>query len=180
MKITERLSALKSKLVTFYKSNKKLFFSLVACIVVLVGLAVSTLADVKKKKSGQVSSVSVTEFAREVEQKLSDMIMMLGSVSRASVFVMVESTPTVTYLTETTERSESKDGTTVSEVETTVVFEKNGSTTSPVVVTTMTPKVTGVLIVTNNIPASTKLSIINSVSVVLKIDKSCISILQES
>ena len=37
-----------------------------------------------------------------------------------------------------------------------------------------------VLIVLNKISASTKLSIINSISVVLNIDASCISILQES
>ena len=61
----------------------------------------------------------------------------------------------------------------------TVVFEKNGSSSNPIVVATIAPKISGVLIVVNKIQASTKLSIINSVSIVLNVPESCITILQE-
>ena len=54
---------------------------------------------------------------------------------------------------------------TKTELTTTVVFEKNGSISTPVVITTLMPKVKGVLIITNKINASTKISIINSISV---------------
>ena len=92
---------------------------------------------------------------------------------------MVDSTPKIEYLTEKSEEISGDSANKNSVVSESVVFEKNGSISTPVVVTTIMPKVTGVLIVTNQINNSTKLSIISSVSTVLNIDKSCISLLQE-
>ena len=174
---------LKNKICVFYKKNKKVFYSFIACFFILIVLILSTFFDISKnKKSKQINtnSISITEYASQIESKLNNMILNLKDVSKSSVFVMIETTPTISYLTETSERTETKDGATVSEKTTTVVYEKNGSISTPVVVTTLMPKVTGVLVVINKINHSTKLSIINSISVVLNIDESCISILQES
>ena len=183
MKKNSIFLGLKDKICDFYKKNKRIFFSVVACFCVIIILCISVIADFSKdskEKSANTESLSVTKYARELEEKLKTLILGLDSVKKVSIFVMVESTPTVTYLTETSERVETKEGNSVSEKTTTVVFEKNGSISTPVVITTIMPKVTGVLILTNKINASTRISIKNSISVVLNIDESCISILQES
>lgn len=185
MKIKTIFLNFKDKICSFYKKDKKIFFAIAVCLVILVALVISTISDIGKPKSKnntkKVETVlSVSNYATELEDKLENLILKLDSVKNVSVLVMVESTPTVTYLTESTEKIENKDNNSISEITTTVVFEKNGSIQTPIVVTTINPKITGVLIVTNKISQSTKLSIKNSVSIVLNIDESCISLLQES
>ncbi len=176
---------LKSKVVELYKKNKKLFICTLSLIVVLVFLLFSVVfsggkkADDNKKKSSINSTISVSDYALGIETKLKDMILTLDSVKEASVFVMIDSTPTIKYLTEVKNETKTQENSTNSTMSETVVFEKNGSVSTPVVVTTIMPKVTGVLIVTNKTDALTKISIINSVSIVLNVDESCISILQE-
>ena len=108
------------------------------------------------------------------------MLLEINEVTSASVMVMVESSPKIEYLTEREEDVKTDEKGSSSVVSTTVVFEKNGSVNTPIVVTTIMPKVTGVFIVLNKISPSTKISIINSISIVLNIDSKCISILQES
>lgn len=176
---------IKNKFCTFYKKDKKIFFAIIICFVIFIGLLFSIFSDIGSKSSKTKTSTSsktseVTNYASLVESKLEELILKLDSVKTVSVLVMVDSSPKVTYLTETTEKNEQKENNTISEISTTVVFEKNGSVSTPIVVTTINPKITGVLIVTNKISTSTKLSIINSVSIVLNIDETCISLLQES
>lgn len=185
MKIKTIFKGFKDKICTFYKKDKKIFIAISVCSVILLGLFVSLIAEfngekTKTKSKTSSSSNNVSNYASNIESKLENLIIKLDSVKSVSVLVMVESTPKVTYLTETAEKIEQKDNNSISETTTTVVFEKNGSASTPVIVTTINPKITGVLIVTNKISASTKLSIINSVSTVLNIDESCISLLQES
>ena len=60
-----------------------------------------------------------------------------------------------------------------------VVYEKNGSNSSAIVVSKTMPKIVGVWIVINEVSPSTKLAITNSICSVLNIDASSISILQE-
>ena len=179
-----KISSLKTKICSFYKKDKKLFISFAVCFIVFVVLIVSTMLDIKKKKtvvSEKTTSTSIVkDYATNIENKLEILISKLDSIKTVSVMVMIESSPTITYLTERTEKIENKDNNSVSEISTTVVFEKNGSISTPIVVTTINPKITGVLIVTNKISASTKTAIINSVSNVLNIGESCISLLQES
>ena len=90
------------------------------------------------------------------------MIIGVGEITSASVMVMVESTPKIEYLTEGEDTVETNEKGSTSTKSQTVVFEKDGSVYSPVVITTLMPKVTGVLVVVNNVSASTKHSLINS------------------
>lgn len=183
MKNKFSFSKLKQGLTSFYKKNKNLFFACLICCIGIVFLFVSSLSSLNKKsnnKTKATSSISITEYADNIEKKLVNIISSLSSVKNASAFVMVESTPTISYLTEKNETTITDDNGAKTEITTTVVFEKNGSISTPVVVTTLMPKITGVLIITNKINASTKLSIINSISIVLNVDESCISLLQES
>ena len=126
------------------------------------------------------TTISIQDYADKIENKLELLISKLDSIKDVSVMVMIESSPKVTYLTESTTKTETKENNSVSEIITTVVFEKNGSISTPIVVTTINPQITGVLIVTNKISSATKLAIINSVSNVLNISESCICLLQEN
>lgn len=184
MKKIFNFSNLKEKFSAFYKNNKKMFFAVVVCFFMIICLTVSSFSSlVKNKKDTKNTSngtdISITSYAEAVEEKLVNIISKLESITTIDVFVMVDASPTTTYLTEKKETTVTNSSGSTSEISTTVVFEKNGSISTPIVVTTIMPKITGVLIVTNKINSSTKLSIINSISVVLNIDESCISLLQE-
>lgn len=182
MKKFMRFSEIKDKICTFYSKNKKMFFACIICFGLIIVLFVSSLTGLaknKKSKQEKKQEVSVTSYATSVEEKLASIISKLDTISNVEVFVMVEATPTITYLTERKETTVTNSAGTTSEISTTVVFEKNGSISTPIVVTTIMPKVTGVLIVTNKIDYTTKLSIINSISIVLNVDESRISLLQE-
>lgn len=172
---------LKEKFSGLGKKGKRLFFVAMAAIVIMLIIFVSALIP-KSKSSSQPSqaSVSVTDYAKNLETKLEQMLLSTSAVTKASVFVVVDSTPKVEYLTDTEQTtSTNSSGNSTTTSSTTAVFEKNGSMSTPVVVQTIMPKVVGVLIVTNKISASTKYNIISAVSVVLNIDSERISILQE-
>lgn len=169
---------------SLFKKNKKIFFLTIILIVVLLAVFGSTFFTQKSESNSESktnSSAGILDYTANVESKLKSILLSLENISSASVFVMVDSTPTVTYLTETEEvTTTNSSGATTTTKTTTVVFEKDGSISTPVTVTTILPKITGVLVVLNKIDASTKLNITNAIATVLNIDVSCISILQES
>ena len=172
----------KSKIMELKAKNKKVFFMCMVLFFAIIFLLISIILSSGKKGTNEkktTAQISVLEYASSIENKLEDIIIKLDSVKNVSVFVMVDSTPKIEYLTQTSEEIKENESGKNSVVSKTVVFEKNGSISTPIVVTTIMPKVTGVMIVTNKISASTKLSIISSVSTVLNISQSCISLLQE-
>lgn len=185
MKKIEFFDKFKEKFGKLFNTKKKATILLIVTISIMVLLAISVLfpknsaKSAKKETSNSTGEISVLNYASGIENRLEKMIETIDGVENVSVFVMIDSTPKVEYLTETQETI-TKNGTSeTSTKSTTVVFEKNGSISTPVVVTTLMPKVTGVLIVTNKIDASTKFNIVSSISIVLNVDSSCISILQE-
>lgn len=175
------LSKLKEKLKPILK-NKKITSILIVLLVILVVFyfIVSNFSFTdKEEKLNRKTEISVSDYSKSVENKLSEMLLQINELNKVSVMVMVESTPKIEYLTETEEVVETKENNSSSTKSTTIVFEKDGSVSTPIVVTTLMPKITGVLIITNKISVSTKLNITKSISIVLNIDESCISILQE-
>lgn len=150
----------------------------------MLAVFVSTFFTSKNNSSSKNNtsvSTGILDYTNSVENKLESMLLSLSGISSASVFVMVEATPTVTYLTETEEvTTTNASGSSTTTKTTTVVFEKDGSISTPITVTTILPKVTGVMVVLNKVSPSTKLNITNAIATVLNIDVSCISILQES
>ena len=168
---------IKEFFVKFYNRNKKLFFCFIALVLIcLVGLIASisrkNLTDSTKE---EMSSVSVDDYTLKVESKIKNILLSLNSVSKAEVFVMVDSSPRAHYLVET-EKNKTGENEIVTE---TIVFEKNGSSSKPIEVCVTMPKIVGVLIFINKVDSSTKVSITNALAVVLNVDVSCISILQE-
>ena len=154
-------------------------------IILLIGVIVfyfviSTNSNLKNNnRTDEKVEVTTSDYADSIEKKLESMLIKIDEINSVSIMVLVESTPKIEYLTESKIEQSSDEKGSSSTTSTTVVFQKDGSVSTPVVVTTIMPKISGVLIVVNQISASTKLSIINSICVVLNIEESCISILQE-
>lgn len=184
MKKIKFISNITDTVKSLFKKNKKLFFLTIALIFIMLAVFVSTFFTSKNNSSSKNNtsvSTGILDYTNSVENKLESMLLSLSGISSASVFVMVEATPTVTYLTETEEvTTTNASGSSTTTKTTTVVFEKDGSILTPITVTTILPKVTGVMVVLNKFSPSTKLNITNAIATVLNIDVSCISILQES
>lgn len=165
------------------KKNVKLLTFFLCGVVLLIFLSgfFGGLKNENKKEKRSQKSISVSEYSSQVESKIEEMIFATGKVKNVSAFVMIESSPEIKYLTETKEENSIKnDELTTSSKVVSVVFEKNGSVSTPVVVATISPKICGVMIVMSRVDASTKIGIQNALAVVLNIDVSCISILQKS
>lgn len=160
--------------------NRKNLFLIIGLIIGVILLIISFIIPSKTKvEKTEKTEISVSSYSSSIESKLEQMLLNLNEITNVDVMVMVESSPKIEYLLEKKEEVKTDEKGSSSVVSTTVVFEKNGSVSTPVVVTTIMPKITGVFVVLNQVSASTKISIINSISVVLNIDQTCISILQE-
>ncbi len=182
MKISKIIANFKNKLVELYGKNKRLFFAGVACVLlVALGLVLPKFVDNKKETvtiSESVSGSEISSYERQLEQKLKVMLTnFLGEV--ANVLVLAEESPIYNYLSqkETTSSKNDKTENVVEKEE--IVFEKNGSSQSPILISVKYPKIRGVLISVKKIDASTKLSIQNSVAGVLNIEPASIFILQD-
>ncbi len=172
-----------SKFIKFFKqvfSDKKKTSFLILIIAVAI-IFVSTIIPSKNNEEGdaKIDDVLVTDYASLLEAKVQNMLVKLDEVNSVSVMVMTNSTEKIEYLIESEITKNGGEENQIITSKESVVFDKNGSSSSPVIVTKILPKITGVLIVVNNISASTKLSILNSISVVLNVDASCISIIEQ-
>ena len=180
MKIKNLISSIKNKLSS---SKNKKFWILGSILVVLICLSVFVFPSSNKSKDDdnlakQQTNISVEKYEYEIEQKLKQMLLSISEISEADVMVVCDATEVVEYLKNKTETT-SGSGDTASKTTTEeVVYEKNGSNSSAIVVSKTNPKIVGVWIVINEVSPSTKLSIINSISSVLNINESSISILQ--
>lgn len=182
-KISLYFAKIKSFICEMYKRNKKLFFLSIGLFVVIVGSGCSFIFQNKTTKSSSESlnkNASVDSYASSVECKIESILSSMKSVSKVRVFVMVESSSVTKFLTEKEVVEIENSGGKTTTTKTVVVYQKDGSKSSPVQVSVTPPKISGVLIFLNKIDASTKLSITNAVACVLNIDASCISILQDS
>ena len=174
------IESFKEKFMSFYAKNKKMFFAIVALLIVLL-FSFGTMFFSDKKTTSKLADnrgeyVSYDDYSAKIENKIEQLLSGVKSISKVDVFVMIETTPVKNYLKEIEKQTTESGGEIVKE---SIVFEKNNSTTLPIETFVTLPKITGVLIVTNKIDASTKLAITNALAVVLNVDESCISILQE-
>lgn len=184
MKNFELFSSVKEKILILKSKNKKAFYGVIlgvfiVCLIVIL-IFPTTKTNTNENTSKSSNNTSISSYASGVEEKIENMLINIDSIKKVSAFVMIESSPTYTYLMDTEETTTKNGDSSTTMSSSSVVFEKDGSISKPIIVSTIMPKITGVLIVTNKINASTKLNIINSISIVLNIDVSCISILQES
>ena len=182
MKIKELFFKLKDKL--SLKGKNKKFFILSFVLVGLVLFSIfafpknKTENDVENKLPEQVY-LSAREYEDEIELKIKQMLLSISEIEVANVMVFCDSSIKCDYLKNTTENISGAGESSSKTITEEVVYEKNGSNTSAIVVSKTMPKINGVWIIVNQVSPSTKLAIINSISSVLNIDSTSISILQE-
>lgn len=181
MKKSNFFVKLKNKITNLYQKNKKLFVFTTALLLVLI----ICLFFYPKEKSEEGStktqndtstSTSSSDYASSIENKLQSMLLSIDEVKSASVMVLCESTVVNEYLQDKNE-TKNADGSTSLNEET--AYEKNGSNTTPIIISSKMPKIVGVWVIINEVSPSTKLAITNSISSVLNLSEESISILQE-
>lgn len=172
-------SGLKTKISSLYSKNRKLFIVMVSLVLVIIVcfLFYPKSEEMSKNQTSEIKTSEQTslDYTSKIETKVKEMLLSLEEVTKANVMVLCDSTEIVEYqknVNETTsENSSSKNEE--------VAYEKDGSKSTPIVVTTKNPKIVGVWIIINSVSASTKLAITNSICSVLNIDETSINILQE-
>ena len=183
MKLKNLFLSLKNKISFLYGKNKKLFvWGIVLLVLVFVFLFAFPKENYEDKNlakdSESVKNISLG-YEEELEFKIQKMLVSISEVSVANVMVFCDSSERYEYLKNVSETSSGSGDSASKTITEEVVYEKNGSNSSPIVISKTMPKVLGVWIVINQVSPSTKLVITNSICSVLNIDASCISILQE-
>ena len=181
MKINDIFIKIKDKLLFLYDKNKKLFFIFIFVILAVIVLMFYQNPILKSENSITIDNhkIQTNSYIDKLELKIESMLKNISSVNQVSVMVMAESTEIKNYLTqsESTKTTNSSGDSEIIKEE--IIYEKNGSSQTPVVISVTYPKIKGVFIVLNKIDASTKVSIQNAVAGVLNIDTTSIFILQD-
>ena len=182
MKLKNLLASLKNKFSSLSIKNKK-FWYLGIILVVLIALCVFVFpsSDKDKKDASEINSQTSLiskKYEDEIEQKLKQMLLSISEINEASVMVVCDATEKVEYLKNISETSSGSGDSLSKTITEEVVYEKDGSNSSAIVVSKTMPKIMGVWIVINEVSPSTKLAITNSICSVLNIEESRISILQ--
>jgi len=170
----------KENIAKLYNKNKKLFAVIVVLFIVVFGYLFFGYTEKSDKnnlsETQNIETEIVSDYEKYLENKLEQMLLSIGEVSVAKVMVVCDSAGTYNFLknVSVTENTGEKNGTKTLTEE--VVFEKDGSNSKPVLERFDYPKVVGVMVVVKGASPSTKLSIVNSISVVLNVESSCINI----
>lgn len=180
MKKSNFFVKLKNWLVGLYQKNKKLFIitSVLLLVLVICLFFYPKTENQEETTKSQVDnySTSSSDYASAIENKLQSMLLSIDEVKTASVMVLCESTVVNEYLQDKNE-TKNADGSTSYSEET--AYEKNGSNTTPIIISSKMPKIVGVWVIINEVSPSTKLAITNSIASVLNLNETSISILQE-
>ena len=180
MKFAESFVDVKDKLKSIFSKNKKIFI-LVSVLVFMIIVSLflyptKNSSDNNQSVEEKDIAINVSSYSDMIESKIKKMLLGVSEITKAEVMVVCESTEVYEYLMN---RDETKNENGSSTIREEVAFEKEGSNTSPILITSKMPKVLAVWIVINEVSPSTKLAITNSIESVLNISKDCISILQE-
>jgi stage III sporulation protein AG len=174
------IKKLKNNFLNFFSRNKKLTILVVVLVSAFLFSVIfypsnGTNNDdgVKNESSQKVESV---DYPSQLESKIKSMLMNISEISKVDVMVVCESSEIYEFLKN---HEESKTDGGSSTIRDEVVYQKDGSNSMPIVISSKMPKIVGVWIIVNSISPSTKLAITNSIKSVLNLDESCISILQE-
>lgn len=172
-------SGLKTKMSSLYSKNRKLFIVMVSLFLVIIVCFLfypKTDTNAKNQTTETKSSEQTSlDYTTKIETKVKQMLLSLEEVTKANVMVLCDSTEIVEYQKNVNESTSENSSSKNEEV----AYEKDGSKSTPIVVTTKNPKIVGVWIIINSVSASTKLAITNSICSVLNIEETSINILQE-
>ena len=148
-----------------------------ACFIVLLFIFSSSF--VKPSSFGKTSNtiVEASSYVEKTEFRLQSLLSSVKGLSNVKVFVYVKSTEEIVYLKDKVNNDNNvKDDSSMKEV---TIFNKDGSSSTAVVVLTKYPTIEGILIVANGVnDIKLKLKIIDAVSCVLSIAPKNIEVLE--
>jgi len=179
-KISEKLKSIRFKL---GKKSQILLAGILALIMLIIffngmkSSSQSTTGSENKQIEAETTTGSAS-YEKELEERLDRIISSIKGVGEVEVFVMTETSVETIYAGNEEQKSsgEGNNATTTQSVE--IVFEKNGSISTPIVSLEIYPEITGVLIVAEGVnDEKLRLLVINAVSVALNIENSKIEVL---
>lgn len=170
----------KSKLKLNKKSQLVLagILALVMVIIFINGIKTSAKkSDAQPKMNETETTTSSRSYEQQLEQRLEKIISSINGVGEVSAFVMTE-TSVKTIYAGNEEIKTNGENSSASTNSFEIVFEKNGTATTPIVSLEIYPEITGVLIVAEGVnDEKLRLSVINAVSVALSLENSKIEVL---
>ena len=175
---TKNKKSINSFFAKFNFSNKlKIVFVSILSLIVLAIFSTSIFSNDNDNGSTIKNEiVTATSYSENIETRLENVLSKLSGVSFVEVFIYVTQSEEVVYLTDKDTTKTSTNGDSVKE---TTVFNKDGSSSSAVVVVTKYPKIEGVLIVAGGAAdVKLKLKIIDAVSCILCIAQTNIEVLE--
>lgn len=164
-----------------FKHAKTILVAVLAVVVVII-FASSFMPTKTRKTSNNSTNTNsyAMEYCKLIENKLENVLSSVKGAGNVKVMVMVDSSPTIKYLEEKDETTTTQgDGKVITETNTTVVFSKDGSSSKPIIVVEILPKITGVLIIASGAKdLKMKTTLTNVVSSVLGANISNVEVLE--
>lgn len=163
-----------SKLKSF-KHFRTILVVVLSVIVVAIFASSFKGKSVKKSVSSTKTSSLAIEYCKSQENRLEQVLENVKGISNVKVFVMVDESPTLRYV-EDTSKSDSQNNNTLT---TTTVIVKNGTISQPLVAVECLPKIKGVLVIAKGAgDIKTKSMLTNIISSVLCINISNVEVLE--
>jgi|GEM_PF-6714998 len=123
------------------------------------------------KQATGTPTVSEGSYEEFVEGRLSTILNSVKGLNNVKVYVSVDATPQIVYLSESSSNASGILGESI-------VLSKNGTQSSPVIALKTYPEIKGVLVVARGVTARSKLELANTLSLVLNVNLSSIEILE--
>ena len=188
---TPQKPSLLSKL-TFFKRLKSIkHFELVIAITlgaIIIAIYFSSFGSspsgTSPKSTTQIEYTNASQYAQELEEKLSNLISKIKGVGRADVVVVLSSSSELIIAkktTETTEKESTNNGVIVensTKEESPVIITQNG-VNEPLILLEIMPKIAGVIVVAQGADdVSVKLNILKAVQALISVPNGNIEIIE--
>ena len=177
-----------NKIKLFFQKLKKFKGSQVAIVIILIGvmclIAFSSFRSISSNKKNETETEisSLDAYVKTLEDKLSSVLSQIEGAGEVSCMITLSSgfEQKLAYETQSSTTSGEKEGTQTSNStnsDSVIYVTKNGNK-EPVVLYEESPKISGVVVIAQGAKnVNTKLDIIRAVRALLKVDASCIEVI---
>lgn len=172
--LSNSIKSLKTKM---GKKTQFLLAGILALIMLIIFFnSIKGSQEEKGTETNNLADTTQVSYTENLEQRLNNILSSIDGIGEVNTFVMTETSVRTIYVGDEEEKSNSDNSTTTKSIE--IVFEKNGSVSTPIVSLEIYPEITGVLVVAEGVnDEKLRLIVINAVSVALGIENSKIEVL---
>ena len=151
----------------------------IVVIIFLSSFAGTKTSKTKTAEQNEEQTFLSLEYCKQLENRLKNVLTSVKGAGDVEVFVMVDSSPTYQYLSETEKSTSGQGESTVVNEKVSIYETKNGSTSSPVVVNESLPKIIGVVVIAGGAgDAKLKATLKSIVASLLNVELSCVEVLE--